>query len=51
MAPDGPGNAVSQAATPVFDTLWEIYLRTTPRTSGRDVGLPPGQMGELEVGT
>jgi 2,3-bisphosphoglycerate-independent phosphoglycerate mutase len=50
LAPDGPGNAVSQANTPVFDELWESYPRTTLSTAGRDVGLPPGQMGNSEVG-
>ena len=50
LAPDGPGNAVSLARTPVFDELWGNYPRTTLSTSGRDVGLPPGQMGNSEVG-
>ena len=50
LAPEGPGNAVSQASTPVFDELWSRYPRTTLSTSGRDVGLPPGQMGNSEVG-
>jgi 2,3-bisphosphoglycerate-independent phosphoglycerate mutase len=50
LAPSGPGNAVSQARTPVFDQLWQAYPRTTLSTSGRDVGLPDGQMGNSEVG-
>ena len=50
LGPDGPGNAVSQANTPVFDELWDGYPRTTLSTAGRDVGLPPGQMGNSEVG-
>src|SRR5213080_1893223 len=50
LAPDGPGNAVSQAKTPIFDELWGSYPHTTLSTSGRDVGLPPGQMGNSEVG-
>ncbi|MSO41831.1 MAG: 2,3-bisphosphoglycerate-independent phosphoglycerate mutase [Solirubrobacterales bacterium] len=50
LAPDGPGNAISQAATPVFDSLWNDYPRTTLITSGEAVGLPPGQMGNSEVG-
>src|ERR687892_854323 len=50
LAPDGPGNAVSQAETPTFDELWGSYPHTTLRTSGRDVGLPEGQMGNSEVG-
>ncbi len=50
LAPEGPGNAVIQAETPVFDELWSTYPHTTLSTSGRDVGLPPGQMGNSEVG-
>jgi 2,3-bisphosphoglycerate-independent phosphoglycerate mutase len=50
IAPDGPGNAVSQASTPNFDELWGGYPHTTLKTSGRDVGLPAGQMGNSEVG-
>jgi 2,3-bisphosphoglycerate-independent phosphoglycerate mutase len=50
IAPDGPGNAVSQADTPNFDELWSGYPHTTLKTSGRDVGLPAGQMGNSEVG-
>jgi 2,3-bisphosphoglycerate-independent phosphoglycerate mutase len=50
LAPDGPGNAISQASTPVFDELWTGYPHTTLSASGRDVGLPEGQMGNSEVG-
>src|SRR6201986_1791322 len=42
-------NAVRQARTPTFDKLWSgphAFLRT----DGREVGLPPGQMGNSEVG-
>jgi len=46
----GPGNAVSLAATPVFDELWASYPHTTLTASGRAVGLPDGQMGNSEVG-
>ena len=49
-APPGPGNAVELAETPVFDSLWRRYPHTTLRASGEDVGLPPGQMGNSEVG-
>ena len=31
IAPDGPGNAISLAATPVFDELWDRYPHTTLR--------------------
>jgi 2,3-bisphosphoglycerate-independent phosphoglycerate mutase len=49
-AQPGPGNAVELADTPVFDTLWAKYPHTTLDASGESVGLPPGQMGNSEVG-
>ncbi|MFZ0973165.1 MAG: 2,3-bisphosphoglycerate-independent phosphoglycerate mutase [Solirubrobacteraceae bacterium] len=50
LAPDGPGNAVSLARTPVFDQLWSTYPHTELTAFGRAVGLPEGQMGNSEVG-
>ena len=50
LAPPGPGNAVDQADTPVFDRLWAEYPRTQLTACGRAVGLPDGQMGNSEVG-
>lgn len=44
------GNAVALARKPHFDELWNTYPHTTLSTSGTDVGLPPGQMGNSEVG-
>ena len=44
------GNAVAAAKTPVMDSLWNAYPHTLIRTSGKDVGLPDGQMGNSEVG-
>jgi 2,3-bisphosphoglycerate-independent phosphoglycerate mutase len=49
-APPGPGNAVELADTPVFDRLWREYPHTTIEASGVAAGLPPGQMGNSEVG-
>jgi 2,3-bisphosphoglycerate-independent phosphoglycerate mutase len=49
-APAGPGNAVELARTPNFDRLWRTYPHTTLRADGEAVGLPPGQMGNSEVG-
>jgi 2,3-bisphosphoglycerate-independent phosphoglycerate mutase len=43
-------NAVRLAKTPVFDALWAAGPRAFLRTSGHDVGLPDGQMGNSEVG-
>ncbi len=50
LAPDGPGNAVSLAETPVFDRIWEEHPHTTLIACGESVGLPAGQMGNSEVG-
>jgi 2,3-bisphosphoglycerate-independent phosphoglycerate mutase len=50
LAPRGPGNAIDLAETPVFDRLWATYPHTTLEASGEAVGLPPGQMGNSEVG-
>jgi 2,3-bisphosphoglycerate-independent phosphoglycerate mutase len=49
-APPGPGNAVELADTPVFDRLWRTFPHTTIEASGEAAGLPPGQMGNSEVG-
>ncbi len=43
-------NAVRLAKTPTFDRLWDSGPHGFLRTSGRDVGLPDGQMGNSEVG-
>jgi 2,3-bisphosphoglycerate-independent phosphoglycerate mutase len=43
-------NAVLLARTPTFDRLWSSCPHALLRTSGEDVGLPHGQMGNSEVG-
>ena len=43
-------NAVALARTPRFDALWQSCPHGYLRTSGLDVGLPEGQMGNSEVG-
>jgi 2,3-bisphosphoglycerate-independent phosphoglycerate mutase len=43
-------NAVRLARTPNFDRLWAAGPRAFLHTSGQDVGLPGGQMGNSEVG-
>jgi 2,3-bisphosphoglycerate-independent phosphoglycerate mutase len=43
-------NAVRLAKTPTFTGLWQGCPHAFLRTSGRDVGLPDGQMGNSEVG-
>ncbi|MBA2521432.1 MAG: phosphoglycerate mutase (2,3-diphosphoglycerate-independent), partial [Chloroflexia bacterium] len=50
IAAPGPGNAVAAAHTPVIDRLLAAYPHATLRCAGEDVGLPPGQMGNSEVG-
>jgi 2,3-bisphosphoglycerate-independent phosphoglycerate mutase len=50
IAPPGPGNAVELADTPVFDALRERFPYATLAAAGEAVGLPPGQMGNSEVG-
>ena len=43
-------NAVRMAQTPRMNALFDRYPHTLIGTSGPDVGLPPGQMGNSEVG-
>jgi 2,3-bisphosphoglycerate-independent phosphoglycerate mutase len=43
-------NAIAQAETPRFHRLWRECPWTTLEASGLAVGLPPGQMGNSEVG-
>ena len=43
-------NAVRLAKTPNFTRLWESCPHAFLMTSGFDVGLPEGQMGNSEVG-
>lgn len=44
------GNAIRAASKPVWDRLWEAHAHGHIRTSGPEVGLPSGQMGNSEVG-
>ena len=43
-------NAIAQAKKPRFDRLFHESPWTTLQASGNGVGLPPGQMGNSEVG-
>ena len=43
-------NAIHLAKTPVNDWLMQEYPHAHIHTSGEDVGLPPGTMGNSEVG-
>ncbi len=44
------GNAIELGSTPVWHRLWASEPRTLLDASGLAVGLPPGQMGNSEVG-
>lgn len=48
--PQEEGNAVFHAKKPNFDALLKKYPNSVLKTSGLDVGLPDGQMGNSEVG-
>lgn len=50
IAPDGPGNAITQAHTPFFNHLCSSYPVMSLRASGEAVGLAWGDMGNSEVG-
>lgn len=50
IATDPKVSAIDQANTPFIDSLYETYPHATLSTSGLDVGLPNGQMGNSEVG-
>jgi len=43
-------DAIANSRTPFVDSLYKQYPHSTLRTSGEDVGLPNGQMGNSEVG-
>ena len=43
-------NAIALANTPYFDYIWNNWPSATLEASGEAVGLPPGQMGNSEVG-
>ncbi|MGI8732486.1 MAG: 2,3-bisphosphoglycerate-independent phosphoglycerate mutase [Pyrinomonadaceae bacterium] len=49
-SPVREGNAIALAETPCYDQLLEIYPHTLLEASGTRVGLPPGIMGNSEVG-
>lgn len=50
IAPPGPGNAITQARTPVIDELQHRFPTTTLAAASVDVGLPNGQEGNSEAG-
>ncbi|TYQ16377.1 UNVERIFIED_CONTAM: phosphoglycerate mutase [Acetivibrio alkalicellulosi] len=50
LNPKEEGNAIASANKPNLDKLMKDYPSTVIKTSGMDVGLPHGQMGNSEVG-
>src|SRR5258706_6039140 len=48
--PDTKANAIKAAHTPFVDSLYKKYPNAELLTSGLNVGLPDGQMGNSEVG-
>lgn len=50
VAPDGPGNAITRAQTPNFDSYGAEFPVMTLYASGSEVGLNFGEMGNSEVG-
>jgi 2,3-bisphosphoglycerate-independent phosphoglycerate mutase len=49
-SPKREGNAIALARTPHFDDWFKNFPNTLIDVSGKSVGLPPGQMGNSEVG-
>ena len=50
IAPDAPSNAATRADTPRLDAILRDQPHATLEASGTAVGLPPGVMGNSEVG-
>ena len=44
------GDVIYSTPTPFIDELWNNYPHSELLTSGENVGLPDGQMGNSEVG-
>jgi len=50
LAEDPSVSAIDAAETPFVNSLFDTYPHATLQASGREVGLPEGQMGNSEVG-
>lgn len=50
LGPQNADNAICAAATPELDALFAAHPHTTLVASGKEVGLPEGQIGNSEVG-
>lgn len=50
LGPEDAGNAIYLAKTPFIDSLYKKYPWTKINASGKQVGLPPDQVGNSEAG-
>jgi len=50
IAPDSPGNAVTNASLPNFNSYWSSFPHTQLVASGEAVGLPMEEKGNSETG-
>jgi 2,3-bisphosphoglycerate-independent phosphoglycerate mutase len=50
LRPEDRGNLIAAASTPNFDDLWTSFPRTSLRSAGEAVGMPPGTVGNSEAG-
>ena len=50
VAPNSPGNSISQAKTPNINSFLASFPHTTLSASGEAVGLPRGEVGNTETG-
>ncbi len=50
LSHEAEGNAVKSAKTPNLTHIFDTYPLVSIKSSGEDVGLPSGQMGNSEVG-
>lgn len=50
IAPESPGNAISQANTAAISRYWNAFPHTRLEASGEAVGLPHGEEGNTETG-
>jgi 2,3-bisphosphoglycerate-independent phosphoglycerate mutase len=50
IAPPSQHNAVARARPPFIEAAFKKYPHSRLSASGEDVGLPPGQMGNSEIG-
>lgn len=50
IAPQGEGNAITQAQTPNMSLLWSSFVHTQLIAHGESVGLPKKEPGNTEVG-